>query len=86
MAYYAECQDGPFIIIPIKGKITPGGEIQIGPFSNSNQNVLPQKNLIFRLLSPQFNSLADPYASSRKSNIEGKYIRFSGIKENEQIT
>jgi len=82
-AYYTECIDGPFIIIPIKGKITPGGEIQIGPFSDSNQNVLPRKNLMFRLLSPQFNPLANPYASSRESNIEGEYIEFSGIKESE---
>jgi len=82
-AFYTGCIDGPFIIIPLKGKTTPGGEIQIGPFFDSDQNVLPRKNLIFRLLSPQFNPLAESYASSRKSNIEGKYIEFSGVKENE---
>ena len=82
-AFYSKYIDGPFIIIPIKGKRTPGGRIEIGPFSNSNKNELLRKNLIFRLLSPQFNPLAESYASGRESNIEGKYVEFSGITESE---
>jgi len=75
-ASFWECIDGIFIIIPIKGRISSGGRIEIGPFSDSIKGESYRKNLIFRLLAPYLNPLVEPYASDRESNVEGKYINF----------
>jgi hypothetical protein len=77
-ARFADCKEGFFVVIPIKGKISSGGRIEIGPFNNNNQG--KQERLILRLLAPPFNPLAEEYASSREANVEGKFVNFFNDK------
>jgi len=85
-ASYDYYKDGFYIIILIKGKESPGGRIEIGPFNNNNQE--NKERLIFRLLAPPFNHIAKPYVSDRVANVEGNYINFyhgEPVNDDDQI-
>jgi len=77
-AGFVERENELFISINIKGNITPGGRIEIGPFFYCpffyyNQNKSGMERLIFRLVAPYSNPLAEPYVSNEEGS-EGKYI------------
>jgi hypothetical protein len=73
-ACFCKCIDGIFVNILIKGNMSPGGWIEIGPFDNNSPE--KKEKLILRLLVPYYKMLPADYTSKRKANIDGKYIIF----------